>query len=119
MVLIQDLGKWWFNETSLPIPLGLDVVRKDMGRPTAKKMAQLLVQSIRLAYKEKKKSVAYALKFGRGIDTRVGAKFVQMYVNKDTLDMGREGERALKTLFTRAQKAGLLTASVPLDILRP
>jgi 1,4-dihydroxy-6-naphthoate synthase len=119
LVLIQDLGKWWFQETGLPIPLGLDVVRKDMGRPTARAMARLLVDSITMAYKNKKAAVAYALKFGRGIDARVGAKFVQMYVNKDTLDMGKEGEQALRELFTRAHRAGLLKKPLPLDIIRP
>lgn len=119
LVLIADMGKWWFRQTGLPIPLGLDVVRKDMGRPTAVSMARLLVDSIRLAYKEKRKAVDYALKFGRGIDAKIGAKFVQMYVNKDTLDMGKEGEKALKTLFGRAHKAGLLDRPVPLDIIRP
>jgi 1,4-dihydroxy-6-naphthoate synthase len=119
LVLAQDLGKWWFKDTGLPIPLGLDVVRKDMGRPTARAMARLLVDSIKTAYKRKKDAVDYALKFGRGIDARIGAKFVQMYVNKDTLDMGKEGERALRTLFSRARARGLIDAPVPLDIIRP
>lgn len=119
MVLIQDMGKWWFDETGLPIPLGLDVVRKDMGRDTARSMARLLVDSITMAYKNKKAAVAYALKFGRGINAKIGAKFVQMYVNKDTLDMGKEGEKALKTLFSMAHKKGLLEKPVPLDIIRP
>lgn len=119
LLLIQDMGKWWFKETGLPIPLGLDVVRKDMGRATARGMARLLVDSIKLAYKEKKKAVDYALKFGRGINAKVGAKFVQMYVNKDTLDMGREGEAALRELFSRARRAGIISKAVPLDIIRP
>jgi 1,4-dihydroxy-6-naphthoate synthase len=119
LVLVEDMGKWWFRETKLPIPLGLDVVRKDMGRSTARAMARLLVNSITLAYKEKKKAVEYALNFGRGIDAKIGSKFVQMYVNKDTLDMGPEGEAALRELFTRAHKAGLLGKPVPLDIIRP
>lgn len=119
LALAEDMGKWWFQETGLPIPLGLDVVRKDMGRATARSMARLLVDSIKLAYKRKKAAVDYALKFGRGIDAKVGSKFVQMYVNKDTLDMGKEGEKALRTLFGMAHKRGLLPRPVPLEIIRP
>jgi 1,4-dihydroxy-6-naphthoate synthase len=119
LALVEDMGKWWFARTGLPIPLGLDVVRKDMGRATARDMARLLVDSIKLAYKRKKDAVAYALKFGRGIDAKVGSKFVQMYVNKDTLDMGKEGEKALRTLFSMARAQGLLEKPVVIDIIRP
>jgi 1,4-dihydroxy-6-naphthoate synthase len=116
---IVDLGRWWHDETGLPIPLGLDVVRKDMGRETAVSMANLLVASIRLAYRDKTAAVRYALKFGRGIDARVGEKFVKMYVNRDTLDMGKEGERALRLLFRMAHRKGLTPKPVALEIIRP
>ena len=119
LVSAVDLGKWWFRETGLPIPLGLDVVRKDLGRVAARDMARLLVRSIREAYRNKKEAVAYALKFGRGIDASVGERFVRMYVNKDTLDMGKAGEKALRTLFDRAHRAGLIKKSVPLEIIHP
>jgi 1,4-dihydroxy-6-naphthoate synthase len=116
---IVDLGVWWHKETGLPIPLGLDVVRRDLGRPVALELARALKESIRLAYRRKKDAVRYALKFGRGINAKVGEKFVKMYVNRDTLDMGREGEKALKALFGRAKRNGLLGRSVRTDILRP
>jgi 1,4-dihydroxy-6-naphthoate synthase len=118
-VKVVDLGGWWHRETKLPIPLGLDVVRKDMGRPAAVWMARLLHESIRHAYRHKREAVRYALKFGRGIDARVGEKFVKMYVNKDTLDMGKEGERALNRLFKMARRAGLLKRKVPISLIRP
>lgn len=116
---IVDLGEWWHRETGLPIPLGLDVVRRDLGRPVALELARALKESIRLAYRRKKDAVRYALKFGRGINARVGEKFVKMYVNRDTLDMGREGEKALRTLFRKARRRGLLKRSVRTDLLRP
>jgi 1,4-dihydroxy-6-naphthoate synthase len=116
---VVDLGEWWFRETGLPIPLGLDVVRKDLGRPRARALAGLLRSSIRHAYKNKKAAVAYALRFGRGIDARIGERFVKMYVNRDTLDMGPEGEKAIRTLFDRAYRRQLLPARIPLEIIRP
>ncbi|MBI4395482.1 MAG: ABC transporter substrate-binding protein [Elusimicrobia bacterium] len=116
---VLDLGRWWHEETALPIPLGLDVVRKDLGRSEAARLAGLLSESIRLAYKNKKDSVRYALKFGRGINAKVGEKFVKMYVNRDTLDMGVEGEEALKELFRRARRAGILRAPCAPEVIRP
>jgi len=114
-----DLGVWWHGETGLPIPLGLDVVRKDLGRATAVALARALHASIRYAYKHKAAAVRYALKFGRGIDAKVGERFVKMYVNKDTLDMGAEGEAALRALFARARRRRLLPGAVKPSFIRP
>ena len=116
---VVDMGKWWHQETKLPIPLGLDVVRKDMGRKTAEELARALTDSILWAYRHKKDAVRYALKFGRGINAKVGSRFVQMYVNKDTLDMGKEGTSAIKLLFQRARRQGLLKKSVSSQIISP
>jgi 1,4-dihydroxy-6-naphthoate synthase len=118
-VKVADLGQWWHQETGLPIPLGLDVVRKDLGRDTAVFLARLLTQSIRYAYKNKKDAVRYSLRFGRGIDHKIGERFVKMYVNKDTLDMGAEGEKSLRILFALARKNGLLKKKILPEIVRP
>ncbi len=114
-----DLGRWWDEETGLPLPLGLDVVRKDVGRKAARLLAKRLADSIRLAYRRKKDAVRYALKVGRGIDAKVGEKFVKMYVNRDTLDMGPEGRRALRTLFAKAFRRGLLRRRVSPEVISP
>ncbi|MBP9698953.1 MAG: ABC transporter substrate-binding protein, partial [Elusimicrobia bacterium] len=74
---------------------------------------------IKLAYQEKEKSVKYALKYGRGIDADVGEKFVKMYLNRDTLDLGPEGERALRTLFRLAWARRLIPSNPDFKILRP
>lgn len=116
---IVDMGQWWDKETGLPIPLGLDVVRKDLGRATAVKLAGALTESIRHAYKHLDEAVAYSLKFGRGIDAKVGEKFVKMYVNKDTLDMGKQGEKAIKELLRRAWNKGLIEKEITPEIIRP
>ncbi len=116
---VLDMGRWWRGRTGLPIPLGLDVVRKDMGLAQARNVAGFLKNSIKLAYREKEKSVQYALKYGRGIDAAVGEKFVKMYVNRDTLDLGVEGERALRTLFRLAWARRLIPSNPDFKIIRP
>jgi 1,4-dihydroxy-6-naphthoate synthase len=117
--LVLDLGRWWHRETGLPIPLGLDVVRKDLGPAVARGLARLLHASIRHAYKNQKEAVRYALKFGRGIGADVGAKFVKMYVNRDTLDLGAEGARALRTLYRLAARRGLIKEAPVFKVFRP
>lgn len=119
LVKVLDLGRWWHGRTGLPIPLGLDVVRKDLGLATARQIAGFLVKSIKLAYKEKDLSVKYALKYGRGIDATIGEKFVKMYVNRDTLDIGSDGERALRTLFRLAWARRLISSNPDFKILHP
>jgi 1,4-dihydroxy-6-naphthoate synthase len=116
---ITDLGVEWMNDTHLPIPLGLDVVKKDLGKPLALEIWKALKESILVANREKDAAVEYALKFGRGLKKDLGEKFVGMYVNEDTLELGEEGERALKVLFDKAFRAGLISKPVTVDVLRP
>jgi 1,4-dihydroxy-6-naphthoate synthase len=115
--VVVDLGAAWTEDTGLPIPLGLDVVRRGLGSATMDAVARALKQSIRLAHSEEEDAVDYAMQFGRGVEREVCRKFVRMYVNDDTVDMGDEGRRALETLYSRAVKRGLLTALPNLDIL--
>jgi 1,4-dihydroxy-6-naphthoate synthase len=115
---VQNLGETWMEKTSLPIPLGLDVIRKDLGVQKAWEVATALKQSIEMAYMDNNESVEYALKFGRGLPKMLGEKFVQMYVNQDTLDLGEEGEKALNLLFDMAYRAGITPKPTIVDILR-
>jgi 1,4-dihydroxy-6-naphthoate synthase len=119
LVKVMDLGRWWKNRTGLPIPLGLDVVRKDVGLAAARRMAGLLKESILFAYRNKNEAVRYALRFGRGVDAAVGERFVKMYVNRDTLDIGEDGERALRTLFRLAWARRLIPHNPTFKIVRP
>jgi 1,4-dihydroxy-6-naphthoate synthase len=119
LALVTDLGKWWYKETGLPIPLGLDAVRRDLGPRAARDAAGLLAESIREAGKHEKDALAYALTFGRGIAPKTGLKFVRMYVNEDTLEMGPDVEQALRVLYDRAFKAGLILQRVRVDVARP
>jgi len=116
---ITDLGVEWSNDTHLPIPLGLDVVRKDIGRENALQIWKGLKDSILAANQDKEKAVEYALRYGRGLQKNLGEKFVGMYVNEDTLELGPEGEAALNLLFDRAYRAGIYAKPTIVDMLRP
>jgi len=105
---ILDLGKWWGDITPLPLPLGLDVVRRDLGPELLKEVSKAMRLSIDYAIENEDQAVPYALQFGRGIDLETGRRFVRMYVNRDTQDLAGEGVAALKLLFEMAVNRGLL-----------
>ena len=97
---IIDFGELWKSRFGdLPLPLGLDVVRKDLGEVLARKLSAGLQQSIHYGYTHQAEAIPYALQYGRGIDTRLGERFVKMYVSELTVDMGDRGKEALETLF--------------------
>lgn len=118
-VKVLDLGECWFEETGLPIPLGLDVISRRLSEETARRFAEVLTRSILLAYDQLAESTAYAQTFGRGIDPATNERFVKMYVNHDTLDLGTEGRAALDTLYARAVAAELLETPPALDFVAP
>ncbi len=106
---ILDFGEFWRDETKgLPLPLGLDVVRKDLGEKMARDLSVGLRESIDYGYEHQEESIPYALEWGRGIDADKGETFVKMYVSDLTIDMGERGEAGLKELFRRGgEKVGL------------
>jgi 1,4-dihydroxy-6-naphthoate synthase len=114
---IGDLGALWQDDTGLPLPLGLDVVRKDLGRELAEDVSRGLADSIRFAFEHEDEAVAYALDYGRGLDTERARTFVKMYVNEYTRDMGDEGRTALETLFAKAAGAGLTNPVPAFDLV--
>ena len=105
---IADLGVMWQEETGLPLPLGLDVVRKDLGRDVGEACTRALRRSIEFAREHHEAAMTYALDYGRGLDMKLGDRFVGMYVNDWTVDMGDAGEAALRTLLERGAKAGIV-----------
>jgi 1,4-dihydroxy-6-naphthoate synthase len=115
---VLDLGERWMDDTRLPIPLGLDVINRSLGAETMVNVARALKDSIVYAREHEDEAIDYALQFGRGIDRDTCRRFVRMYVNDDTVDMGEEGRRALETLYTRAVERGILEAFPPLDIIQ-
>ncbi len=106
---LADFGELWQAQSGgLPLPLGLDCVRKDLGLETAKVISSALQESIRVSYDNQDASIPYALEWGRGISTELGGKFVKMYVNEVTLDMGERGKKALEMLFKMGAEKGII-----------
>ncbi len=117
LVKVLDLGERWTKETGLPLPLGINVTRRDLGPALAAQLSEALRASIRYAHAHPEEAVGYALRYGRGIDAATCTRFVHMYVNDYTVTLGEEGRQALETLYRRAVTAGLLAAMPPIDPL--
>jgi 1,4-dihydroxy-6-naphthoate synthase len=114
---IVDLGEWWHADTNLPTPLGVNAVRKDLGKQLMRKISELLTESIRYALEHRDEAVAYAKEFGRGMDTATTDRFVGMYVNPLTLEMGPKGREAITRLLARGYHAALLPRPVNLEFV--
>ena len=106
--LIVDLGKWWMKETGLPLPLGANGVRKDLGAEVIHEINRLLKQSIQYGLDHRKPALDHALQFGRGLDIGKADAFVGMYVNDWTLDFGDRGREAVRQLLARGHAAGVI-----------
>ncbi len=115
--LIIDLGKWWMKDTGLPLPLGGNAIRRDLGRKAMEEVTVLLKQSIQYALDNRAEALAYALQFGRDLDRSQADKFVGMYVNDWTLDFGERGREAVKLLLDRAYKAKIIPHPVKLEFI--
>lgn len=109
---VIDLGEWWKAHTGLPLPLGGNAIRRDLGPDLATGMTEALRASIRYALDHRDEALAYALRYGRRLDPALGNRFVGMYVNDWTLDLGPRGREAVKDLLARGHAAGLLPARV-------
>jgi 1,4-dihydroxy-6-naphthoate synthase len=115
--LVVDLGVWWQEKTGLPLPLGGNVVRKDLGAGTMKEISRLLKLSIQYALDHRREALDYALKYARDMDVTLADKFVGMYVNDWTLDYGDRGREAIRTLLGEAHKAGIIPAPVAVEFV--
>jgi len=115
--LIVDLGQWWLQETDLPLPLGGNAIRRDLGPQVMKDVTALLKQSIRYALDHRAEALAYALQFGRDLDRSQADKFVGMYVNDWTIDFGPRGRQAVKTLLDRAYQTKFIPQPVNVEFI--
>ncbi len=106
--LIVDTGQWWHEQTGLPLPLGANGVRKDLGPETISEVQRLLRASIEYGLAHRQDALDYALGFGRGLDRSKADQFVGMYVNDWTLDFGPRGRRAVTELLARGHAAGVI-----------
>jgi 1,4-dihydroxy-6-naphthoate synthase len=101
-----DLGEWWLLETGLPLPVSVNVVRRDLGDAVAREVSSILRESIDAALAYRSEALEYALGFGHGVDSVRGDRFIGMYVNERTLDYGDEGRLAVQELLARAEAVG-------------
>jgi 1,4-dihydroxy-6-naphthoate synthase len=115
---ILDFGELWEKEAGgLPLPLGLDMVRKDLGMELAAKLSLGLKESIAYGYEHQDESIPYSMQWGRGIDRKLGEKFVKMYVSQLTIDMGENGRKGLEMLFERGAAKGIILAVPQFDLV--
>ena len=115
--LVVDLGKWWHDETGLPLPLGGNAIRKDLGREAMEEVTELLKQSIRYGLDHRTEALAHAMQYGRDLDSAKADTFVGMYVNDWTLDFGDRGREAVATLLRRGFEEGIIPRPVELEFI--
>ena len=112
---VLDMGKEWERETGLPLPLGINVMRRDLGEDVHRRLSQALRDSIDYAYANVDEAIEYAMRYGRGIDKETCRRFVLMYVNDYTMRLGDDGRAALERLFRMANDKGLIPEIPPVD----
>ncbi|TMK76600.1 MAG: ABC transporter substrate-binding protein [Actinobacteria bacterium] len=115
---IVDLGEWWLAETGLPLPLGVNVARRDLGDDVLQELSAVLAESIRAGLDNRDRALQYALQFGRGLDDELADRFVGMYVNELTEDYGEEGRRAVRELLRRGEEIGAFSEPVKVEFVR-
>jgi 1,4-dihydroxy-6-naphthoate synthase len=114
---ILDLGVWWREQTGLPLPLGGNAIRRSLGDATMLTVTQALRDSIQYGLDHRDEALAYAMQFGRDLDTSLTDKFVGMYVNERTLDYGDDGRKAIKQLLAMGHERGVIPHPVRVDFV--
>ncbi|MFO0946764.1 MAG: MqnA/MqnD/SBP family protein [Planctomycetota bacterium] len=117
LVALADMGEWWFQETGLPLPLGGNVVRKDLGPAAMREISRLLKESIRYGLEHRDAALDYAMGYARDMQRDLADRFVGMYVNDWTLDYGPTGRKAIRELLDRGVRAGLLEGKVEVEFV--
>jgi 1,4-dihydroxy-6-naphthoate synthase len=113
---IVDLGEWWLLETGLPLPLGVNTARRDLGERLVD-LSEVLGEAIQCGLDHRAEALEYALQFGRGIDAAVADRFIRMYVNELTKDYGDEGRKAVSELLRRGEAIGAFPDPVRIDFV--
>ena len=113
---VLDLGEWWLLETGLPLPLGVNAARRDIGE-RLHDLSEVLADAISCALDHRADALDYALQFGRGLDAAAADRFVAMYVNELTQDYGREGREAVRELLRRGEAIGAFPRPVSIDFV--
>ena len=115
LVLLEDLGRWWQEETGLPLPLGGNVIRRDLGAELIPRVSDYLRRSIAFSLDHREQAMDYAMGFARGLDRGTADEFVGMYVNQRTLDYGPDGREAVRLFLQRGVEAGILPGPVQVE----
>jgi 1,4-dihydroxy-6-naphthoate synthase len=115
--LVVDLGVWWQERTGLPLPLGGNVVRRDLGPDVIRQISRLLKESIRYGLDHRDEALSYALKYARDMDRSLADRFVGMYVNEWTLDYGPRGREAVRRLLDEGYRAGVIPSPVAVEFV--
>ncbi len=114
---VVDLGQWWHEQTSLPLPLGANAIRRSLGPELGYQVARVIRDSVSYALEHRDAALNYALQFARDMDPMLADKFVGMYVNRWTLDYGDEGRRAVRELLARGAAIGMVPSGFEAEFL--
>ena len=114
---VADLGEWWHEETGLPLPLGANAIRRNIGGEGIRQITSLLKQSIRYALEHREQGLAYAMTYARDMETQLTDRFVGMYVNDYTLDYGEKGRAGVRELLRRGYESGVIPNSVEAEFV--
>ena len=114
---VIDLGEWWYEETGLPLPLGANVIRRNLGSEKIQKITALLKGSIQYSLEHRARGLEYAMTYARDMETALADKFVGMYVNDYTLDYGEKGRAGVRELLHRGNAAGIIPHRVDADFV--
>ena len=114
---VLDLGRWWKKETGLPLPLGGNAVRRDLGPERMAELTRLVRETVRYSLAHRQEALEYAMSFARGMDPAIADRFVGMWVNDMTVEMGERGRLAVQTFLDRGHAAGLIPNRVIVDFV--
>ncbi|MCL2639257.1 MAG: ABC transporter substrate-binding protein [Phycisphaerales bacterium] len=117
LVCCLDLGQWWQEKTGLPLPLGGNIVRRDLGMEHMLAVTRLLKESIRFSLDHRTEAVQHALRYARDMNTQLADKFVGMYVNDWTIDYGQRGRDAVNRLFDEGTAIGMVSKCTPVEFI--
>lgn len=112
---VVDLGEWWHEETGLPLPLGANAIRRDLGAEKIRRVTALIKQSIQYSLEHREGGLAYAMNYARDMETELADRFVGMYVNDYTLDYGEKGRAGVRELMERGYKSGVIPHQVDVE----
>jgi 1,4-dihydroxy-6-naphthoate synthase len=115
---VLDLGAWWKEETGLPLPLGANAVRRDLGPELMARLTRLVRETVRYSLAHRKEALAHAMTFARGMDPQVADRFVGMWVNDMTLEAGERGQRAVQEFLDRGHAAGVVDKRVAVEFVK-